>query len=356
MANKVPLPDAKWIRVRLGGIKVGADSCVAPCVSVIMAAYRTEQKYFEEAVNSILSQTFRDFEFLLVDDGLTEENREWLHTIEDQRLHVLVNETNIGQSRSVNRALKVARGKYVVRMDADDVAVQTRIERQVSFMEANPELTAAGAQVRFLGTDKVRPRLFSDEEELRATLALRDPLIHPTMVLRLESLKKAGVRYNEEILYAQDYMLWVDLTSVGKIALQPEIVLEYRVHEGQISHKKVGAQSACANQARLKYLRSLGVDATLRDAELLGEIANGTLKASNQDYNEVCNLITKSAKREDVNLDSYWIRRLLASHTLRSVLVGLKLPGGIKRLTWGRFWAALLCVPYWPYYVRAKRS
>jgi glycosyltransferase involved in cell wall biosynthesis len=326
-----------------------------PFVSVIMAAYRTEQEFFEEAVGSVLGQTYGNFEFVIIDDGLSEENRSWLGSIGDERLRVIVNDENLGQSRSVNRALSVARGRYVVRMDADDVAVPTRIERQVAFMEANLDLIAAGAQVRFLGTDTVRPRPYSCDEELRATLALRNALVHPTMILRLDALFERGIRYDVEQRYAQDYMLWVDLCAAGEIALQPEVVLEYRIHGGQITSKKGDAQRACADQARLKYLHSAGVDATLRQSELLGRITNGPLSAAPAELDEVCHLLIDAARRDDVSLDASWVERIVASCVLRSVLYNLRCSGGIRYLAWPRFWAALFKVPFWPYYVKAIR-
>ncbi|MFC7579898.1 glycosyltransferase family 2 protein [Schaalia naturae] len=335
------------------------DQCASmkdlPFVSVIMAAYDTNQEFFEEAVGSILGQTYGNFEFLIVDDGLSEENRAWLGSVGDERLRVIVNDENLGQSRSVNRALGEARGRYVVRMDADDVAVPTRIERQVAFMEADPDLIAAGAQVRFLGTDKVRPRPYSCDEELRATLALRNALVHPTMILRLDALFERGIRYDVEQRYAQDYMLWVDLCTAGKIALQPEILLEYRIHGGQITSKKGDAQRACADQARLKYLRSTGVDATLRQSELLGRITNEALSAAPAELDEVCHFLIDAARRDDVSLDASWVERIVASRVLRSVLYNLRCSGGIRYLAWPRFWAALFKVSFWPYYINAIR-
>jgi glycosyltransferase involved in cell wall biosynthesis len=326
-----------------------------PFVCVIMAAYRTKQEFFEEAVGSILGQTYGNFEFLVVDDGLSEENRAWLGSVGDERLRVIVNDENLGQSRSVNKALGAARGRYVVRMDADDVAVPTRIERQVAFMEAKPGLIAAGAQVRFLGSDTVRPRPFSCDEELRATLALKNPLVHPTMILRLGALLEHGIRYDVEQRYAQDYMLWVDLCDAGEIALQPEVVLEYRIHGGQVTSRRGDAQRACADQARLKYLRSAGVDATLRQSELLGMIANGPLSTAPAELDEVCRFLIDAARRDDVSLDASWVERIVASHVLHSVLYNLRCSGGIRYLAWPRFWAALFKVPFWPYYIKAIR-
>ena len=324
-----------------------------PLVSVVMTACKTEQSFFEEAVNSILGQTFSDFEFLLVDDGLGDENRAWLSSVLDERLHVLHNGENIGQSKSVNKALAIAKGKYVVRMDADDIALPTRVERQVAFMEDNPGLIAAGAQIRFLGTDKVRPRSFSCEGELRAVFALKNPLVHPTLIIRLEMLREWGIHYNETILYAQDYMLWVDLLEVGEVALQPEVVLLYRLHSGQVTKRKTGEQKVCADRARLKYLRMSGVEASLRDAELIGEVANGALSASRAEYDAACRLLARSCTCDNASFETRWMRRLVAAHVVRSVLVGLKSPGGFRRLAWPRFWRAILCVPYWPYYIKS---
>lgn len=322
-----------------------------PLVSVIMAAFATNQEYFQESVESILNQSYENFEFLLVDDGLTEQNREYLKLLNDQRLKVLENESNIGQSRSVNRALEKAHGKYVVRMDADDIAVPTRLEDQVSFMEEHSELIAAGAQVQYLGGSKIRPRKLT-ENEIRTWLLFKNVLIHPTMILRRDLLDKNGIKYDPDLLYAQDYMLWVDLCESGNVALQEKIVLLYRIHENQITNTKKQAQTHFANYARLKYLTRYRSNVTYSESELIGEIANASLTAHWSRYDDVINLLLDAEVARCQNINYQIIKKIMYLNIVKSVVCILWKSHRLSYLNWPYFWKALLCVPYWFYYFR----
>ena len=322
-----------------------------PLVSVIMTAFATKQEYFQESVESILIQSYKNFEFLLVDDGLTEKNREYLKSINDQRLKVLVNESNIGQSRSVNRALAKAQGKYVVRMDADDVATSTRLEEQVSFMEEHSELIAAGAQVQYLGGNKIRPRKLT-EDEIRTWLLFRNVLIHPTMILRRDLLNKNNIKYDPDLLYAQDYMLWIDLCESGNVALQEKVVLFYRIHENQITNKKQQTQARFANYARLKYLKRYRSTFTYDESELIGEIANMSLAVHWSRYNDVVGLLLDAETAGCQNFNYQVIKKVLYLNIIKSVLHILWKSHCFSYLGWSYFWKALLHVPYWSYYFR----
>ncbi|WP_455137102.1 glycosyltransferase family 2 protein [Thermophilibacter sp.] len=239
-----------------------------PKVSVVMAAYRTEQRYFEESISSILRQTEGDFEFIIVDDGLSSENRDYLRSLHDDRITVLVNDCNIGQSRSVNKAFGVVRGSYIFRMDSDDVSLPDRLKEQIAYMDQNPSLVACGAYARVLGGKRVLPGKHASRNAWLASMFFSNEMIHPTMCLRADVVKQGRVRYDESILYSQDYMMWVNLMEHGDVGIAPDVVLEYRVHEGQITNKKNVEQRRCALRAQLRLFEDSGIhlDGSLAEA------------------------------------------------------------------------------------------
>ena len=123
-------------------------------VSVVMPAYNVE-KYVEEAVHSILAQTFCDFEFIIVDDGSTDRTHDILRSFSDPRIRLIFNEKNEGNYPARNRGCRLARGKYIAVMDADDVAMPERLEKQVKYMEEHPDVLACGTAYRLMGRNKV---------------------------------------------------------------------------------------------------------------------------------------------------------------------------------------------------------
>lgn len=255
--------------------KLNSNQCVA---SIVMSAAATNQSYFAESIESCLGQTRSDFELIVVDDGLSEENRTYLNSLADVRLRVIVNERNLGQSRSVNKGMRAARGKYVIRMDADDIMLPTRIEAEVRFMDEHPDAIAAGARAELTSTGRIMPKQPYSEDELSCALLFGTTLVHPTMIIRREAATEAGLWYDEDILYAQDYMFWADALAVGKISLIPEVVLRYRVHPGQISSAKREAQTACARTIQRKLVGRMGF--SLNEAQLtaLSVFSQGTVR------------------------------------------------------------------------------
>lgn len=247
-----------------------------PIASIVMSAAATSQSYFSESIQSCLSQTVSSFELIVIDDGLSEENRSYLGSIEDGRLRIIRNERNLGQSRSVNKGMRVARGKYVIRMDADDIMLPTRIEAETAFMDAHPNVVAAGALAELTSTGRIVPKQRYSPEGLVCALLFGSTLVHPTMIIRRKTAIEAGLWYDEETLYAQDYMFWADALKVGRIALIPELVLRYRVHAGQISVSKRDAQIACARTVQRKIAESMGLVLDDSQLKLLSIFSLGT--------------------------------------------------------------------------------
>ena len=227
-----------------------------PLISVIMPAFNAEL-YVEEAVRSILDQTFRDFEFIIVDDGSTDRTPEILRTFTDPRIRLLFNERNEGNYPARNRGCWLAQGKYIAVMDADDVALPERLEKQMRFMEENPEILACGTAYRLIGRNKiiVQPVKWT---EIQYCLLMTYCMLHPTMMIRAEVMKKLGF-YKEESICAEDYDLTLRLAIVGKVINMPDVLLERRLHANQISSLYSKKQNLYGSYIQMRYQHEMGI-------------------------------------------------------------------------------------------------
>jgi glycosyltransferase involved in cell wall biosynthesis len=216
--------------------------------------------FLHEALDSVLAQSFRDFEFIIVDDGSSDGSTEVLdkYASRDPRIRVLRNASNIGVAQTLNRGLAECRGEYIARMDADDVALPERFAKQVEFMDARPEVGVSGTWFTTFGGIDDTYRHPEDGEDIKISHLLRDSAIcHPTAFIRRTLLQTTGIRYPEGNFPAQDLWLWIRLGFVSKLANIPEPLLRYRVHPAQISGVKRTAQNAKAAEAQLFFASSI---------------------------------------------------------------------------------------------------
>jgi hypothetical protein len=209
-----------------------------PRVSILMAVHNGERTV-RDAVESMLRQTFGDFELVVVDDGSNDGTAAMLAQIPDARLRVIKNAKNMGLSASLNRGWELCRGEFVARMDADDLSMPGRLAMQVAFLEAHSATAAVGGFVETFSEDGPGAivRYPTSPKAVAATLLFRSALAHPAVMMRKECFDGARLRFEEEFRYAQDYALWLNCAEKGLgLANVGEAVLQYRVHAGQLSH------------------------------------------------------------------------------------------------------------------------
>lgn len=256
-------------------------------ISVIMSVYNTKAQWLGEAIESILNQTFTNFEFIIVldcpTDGCDAVVREY--AAKDPRIKVLENETNIGLTCSLNRALAVAQGRYIARMDADDIALPDRFEKQFRYMEENPDVAVVGGRVYTEGSDDVAQYEWTpDQDVLKIRMLFHNVGVpHPTAMIRKSVLDDNGIAYTESVKKSQDYKLWTELMHFGKIMILPDVVLMYRVHEGQISAGKASQMSYAQNISKEQAEKLLGkltqqelkMHLTMTEPELPGDDVAG---------------------------------------------------------------------------------
>ncbi|MEM4406818.1 MAG: glycosyltransferase [Candidatus Methanomethylicaceae archaeon] len=232
---------------------------MTPKVSVIMSVHNGEV-FLEQAIDSVLGQSFQEFEFVIVDDASTD--RTWDICAEcavyDHRIILLRNSNNIGLTQSLNRAIEVSKGEYIARQDADDISVSSRLEKQVQFLGENPDVGVVGTWVAYVDekgkiTGYWRPP--TSPEVIKWNLLFGTCVAHPSVIMRKQLILKE--RYNPTYRYAQDYDLWLRLSKKTKIANIPEILYMRRVHPRTISLMHGQEQKQAVVDIMRKKLTSL---------------------------------------------------------------------------------------------------
>jgi hypothetical protein len=233
-----------------------------PVLSVVMSVYNGE-RFLLEAVGSILNQTFTDFEFIIIDDGSTDRTAEILsgYAQRDPRVRVQA-QANKGRTPSLNIGIGLARGRYIARMDADDVALADRFAAQVEFLEAHPEVGLLGAAVQFIGPDRRRIGTFQppiEDSEIRDALRTFNPFYHPVVMMRKDVVIAVG-GYRPAFRETEDYDLFLRIAERSEVANLSSLVLLYRIHPNQTSVQNTTHQTACFLAARASAsLRASGL-------------------------------------------------------------------------------------------------
>jgi glycosyltransferase involved in cell wall biosynthesis len=232
-----------------------AEDSFDPQISVVMPVYNA-QEFLAPAMQSILDQSFDDFEFIIIDDGSTDATAAIIsqQSGRDSRIRLLRQE-HAGTTAALNHGIREARGKYIARMDADDISLPDRFEKQVSFLEDHPEMCAVGAWTLRIDQDGdplCVKQWHTDHAEIVAWLEKGlQGLPHPTAMIRTEAIHRIG-GYCEEYPLAQDLDLWLRLSETAKLANLPEVLLKYRHHKRSIT--------ACQRREQLEFNRVILVD------------------------------------------------------------------------------------------------
>lgn len=241
-----------------------------PRISVLLPVYNGEA-YLSEAIDSILGQTFTDFEILIIDDGSTDSSVEVIKSYDDRRIVLLENGENIGLIRSLNRGIREARGEYLARMDCDDLAMPERLARQLCFMDENPEVGVCGSWLETIGKGAGAvwtPPLAHDE--IVATFPFESVIYHPTVFIRKRFFDDHNLCYDERYPHAEDYELWCRSAKLFQFANLGEVLLYYRMHDKSVGERHKATQLSTASRVRIGLLEELGVIAT-KDEEQIHE-------------------------------------------------------------------------------------
>jgi len=279
----------------------------ASTVSVIMPVYNSA-KYLEEAMESVLEQTFRDFEFIIVDDGSTDGSSDILQRYAklDSRIRILSQE-NKGISASRNRAMENAAGKYIALMDSDDISLPDRLARQMAFMEAHPEVGVCGVRCSFFG-DKgefvgVCPP--SDPKQLKCRMLFLITISNTCVMMRRDLLVAHGIRYDSSLDVTEDYELLSRLLPRCEIANIPEVLMKIRTHSSSITRRRPQEEHfRSISEVHKRLLPILGIEPS--DQEL-------------QMHLSLCTHDFPPESREDVDALEHWLCRLVEANNRAKV-------------------------------------
>ena len=241
-----------------------------PKISVVMAVYNSEL-YVGESIESILNQKFKDFEFIIINDGSTDRSLEIVKSYKDKRIKLIDNKKNMGHTDCLNQGINISRGEYIARMDSDDVSLPNRLATQVSFMDSHPEIAVCGTWVKTIGEGKsFTNRLLTDPDDIKTNLLFYTSLAHPTVMIRKSFLIKHNLRYSiatDRDENSEDYGLWSEMANFGYLANIPKVLLHYRIRPESVSSVHSKKQKTGASLVRRKLLIKLGLLPSEKDIE-----------------------------------------------------------------------------------------
>lgn len=241
-----------------------------PKISVLMTVYNTKEEYLRTAIESILNQTFGDFEFIIINDSSTNNAKEVILSYKDDRIVYVENEENSGAAFGSNKGLKLATGDYIARLDSDDISHPTRLEKQVKFMENNPDVGILGTWFETFPKKHIIKHPTENEEIEKYMLFIDSAIGHSSAMIRKNLIDEFDINYEKEDEPSEDYGVWLSLINKTKFANLPEVLMDYRLHHSSLSSVNRDTQMKNSNKLRFraqsKFLRQT-LDEEFRIAE-----------------------------------------------------------------------------------------
>jgi glycosyltransferase involved in cell wall biosynthesis len=255
-----------------------------PLVTVLLPVFNCET-YITEAINSILLQTFTDFELLIIEGGSKDRSIEIIEQFNDPRIKLIQQEKSTkGLAAALNQGLRLAKGKYIARMDCDDISYNERLAKQVKFMEDNPTIGVSGTWYEIIGVkNKEILRYPQKHEEIKAMLFFMTPLAHPTVIIRKSKLNEYNLEYDPNFIIGEDYDLWSRCSFNFKLANLPEILLKYRKHPDSLYMKHRDKNKNIFYPIYKRHFEHLGISIEREDYTIIRAILTLDLTNINVD-------------------------------------------------------------------------
>ncbi|WNY31777.1 glycosyltransferase family 2 protein [Acinetobacter calcoaceticus] len=289
-------------------------------VSVVLPAYNAEL-YLKEAIDSVLSQTCTDFELIVINDGSLDRTEEIILSYSDSRIVYVKNEQNLGLIGSLNKGIDLAKGKYIARMDADDICCPDRFEKQISFLENNNDYVICGtAAYRFYSNNKSNNNIFRVPESdglIRLKTLFNSPFIHPSIMMRNSIVKEKILNFDIQYKYAEDYKFWSQLLKYGKAYNLQEKLLYYRLTPNSqtvIGNSDLTKRKLVLGDIQRSYFReAYGIILNDNELDLVFYLSNldrmtmlsfaeYDLMSINNFFNCITNkLVSKNVSRKDIS-------------------------------------------------------
>ena len=239
----------------------------SPEISVLMPVFNAE-RYLKSAIDSILNQTFQDFEFVIINDGSTDSSEEVILSYNDSRINYYKNAENIGLIATLNKGMGLCNGRFVARMDADDISLPKRLQKQWDFLNKHPEIVMVGSDVEMIDVQnqRIKDVQFCPVHLLKTQLFFGNTFAHPSILIRKDILSEFS--YNSDYIYAEDYFLWSQIAFKYPVANLPEILIKYRVHQESVSLQNKQQQNDTVKKVHAYHFEKLGITPSTYELDL----------------------------------------------------------------------------------------
>ncbi|MGY5393444.1 glycosyltransferase family 2 protein [Acinetobacter sp. NigerLNRRAM0016] len=233
-------------------------------ISVVLPAYNAEL-YIKEAIDSVLAQTFTNFELIILNDGSSDKTEEIILSFQDSRIVYVKNEQNLGLIDTLNKGMALAKGKYIARMDADDICLPERFAKQINFLEENPDYMICGTSAYRFFNNLTNKRAFYvpiSDGNIRVRLFFNTGFIHPSVMFRTETIRIHNLSFSREYKYAEDYYFWMDILQYGKGFNLKEKLLYYRVVETSqtaVGNANIDMRKQTLGNIHKRYFEEYGI-------------------------------------------------------------------------------------------------
>jgi glycosyltransferase involved in cell wall biosynthesis len=227
----------------------------SPLISVIIPAFNAEL-YIQEALESVCSQTYLNLEIIIIDDGSSDRTREIIEQFQDTRI-LLISRENRGLIATLNEAIEISRGDYIARMDADDICLGTRLDRQVQYLRKHHNIGLLFTGIEYVDENgrELRKKVSAKSRKLEPVeLLFGCPVCHPTAMFDMTKLKKSDIQYDKAYCLAEDFELWTRLVNITEIGIINEVLFKYRIHPNSITSKNNEKQRIVASKAIVSNL------------------------------------------------------------------------------------------------------
>jgi len=311
-----------------------------PLVSVVLSVYNAE-KYIAEAIESILTQSYKNFEFIIIDDGSTDGSLEIVKSYDDERI-ILISRENKGLIASLNEGIGQAKGKYIARMDADDVSLPHRLERQVEFMEGNPSIGMSGSNVLVFGDDVETYiwKLSRNDDTIKSELLFSSTFVHPSVIINRKMVVNNSLYYDSGFLHAEDFELWTRIAKFTRMENVTEVLLKYRVVKDSVTReadKDIEKRYAIHKKIFNVYLTSLELENSDEEHRLHFNISlNKRIKETEIDFKELEQYLNKllMANKNTKFFDTLELKKVLGKKWLVNIYYRKKFSKIFSKYFW----------------------
>lgn len=312
-----------------------------PLVSVLIPCYNVE-KYVTEAVKSISNQTYQNLEIITINDCSSDNTLLILEQLakEDSRIRVISNEENLKLIKTLNKGIGLCNGEYIARMDADDISLPTRIEKEVDFLERNKDHDIVSTLFYAFPSENPDKKSFHHsplkDSELRAFILFKSGICHPAVMIRKRVFTDLGLKFESEYLHVEDYALWSEAIYKTKIANIGEPLLLYRVHQQQVSSLHENLQLENKKKVFKIHAKQLGLPLDDDFINIYASVAEAVPEKSSMAYLDKCEHLLLSLidrNKETQFCDKEYLEKLASIHWLRlcaNSRLGLKVVEKLK--------------------------